>query len=155
MGATGGASLGLALDGWKRAVLLALVEATALFVGIYLSVFIGMALGLTLTKVFLEIFRLVYPFIMGAVIGAIGGVVIGLALKDWKRTGFLALAGAIGFGAVAQFNDAVFLGVFNSRILSVTVPLVVWGLVGGASLGTALGCLERRKGGEVNQTDRQ
>ena len=145
LGIFGGASLGFVLKGWKGAILLALAGGAGFVVGTFLSVIIGMALGLTLPKTISEIYGLVTPFIMGAITGAIGGMALGLALKDWRVAGHLALAGAVGFGIAAQINESLLLKLLTAQILSTIVPLSIWGLIGGVSLGAALGYLKMRR----------
>ena len=144
LGIFGGASLGFVSKGWKCAVFLALAGGAGFAVGTFLSVIIGMGLGLTLPKPINDIYGLMAPFTMGAIIGAIGGMALGLALKDWRGAGLLALAGAIGFGIVAQINQNLLLGLLITRILSTVIPSSIWGLIGGACLGAALGYLRKR-----------
>ena len=144
LGILGGASLGFVSKGWKGAFFLALAGGTGFVFGTFLSAIIGMGLGLTLPETIKEIYGFVAPFIMGAVIGAIGGMVLGLALKDLRGSGLLALAGAVGFGIAAQINQSLLLNLLTTRILSTVVPLTIWGLIGGACLGAALGYLRKR-----------
>ncbi|MFC1871511.1 hypothetical protein ACFLYF_03830 [Chloroflexota bacterium] len=145
LGIFGGASLGFVTKGWKSAVFLALAGGAGFVCGTFLSVVIGMGLGLILPKPINEIYGLVTPFIMGAIIGAIGGMALGLALRDWRGAGLLALAGAVGCGIAAQINQSLILDLLTARILSTVVPLSIWGFIGGASLGAALGYLQKRR----------
>ena len=145
LGIFGGAALGLVSKGWKGAILLALAGGAGFVVGTFLSVIIGMGLGLTLPEPISEIYGFVNPFIMGAIIGAVGGFALGIASKDWRGLGLLALAGAIGCGIAAQINQSLLLNILTARILPTVVPLLIWGLFGGASLGAVLGYLRNRK----------
>jgi len=84
--------------------------------------------------------------------GAFGGLMLGLALADWRRVVLLGLAGMIGFGvggAIAAALGMPVLGVDWEQpplllVLYVLVQGMV-GIIGGASLGAALGYLENRK----------
>jgi hypothetical protein len=145
LGILGGASLGFVSKRWKGAVLLAFAGGTGFVDETFLSVIIGMGLGLTLPEPIDEIYGLVNPFVMGAIIGAIGGIALGIASKDWRGVGLLALAGAVGCGIAAQINQNLLLGHLTTRILSTVVPLSIWGLIGGAFLGAALGYLKRSR----------
>ena len=144
MGIFGGALLGFVSQGWKGAIFLALAGGTGFVIGTFLSVIVGMGLGLTLPNPISEIYGLVSPFVMGAIIGAVGGVALGLALKDWRGVGLIALAGAVGFGIAAQINQSLLLSLLTTRILSTVVPSSIWGIIGGACLGAALGYLRKR-----------
>ena len=93
----------------------------------------------------------------GAVGGALGGACLGLALRDWRRTGLLALAGAIGFGVAMEFRlesyilEGGFLSTEMPHMLIGATYLSIIGVVGGASLGAALGFLERSKARQHNE----
>jgi hypothetical protein len=145
LGIFGGASLGFVSKGWKGAIVLALTGGSGFVFGTFLSVIIGMGLGLILPEPINEIYRLVVPFVMGAITGAVGGIAIGLALKDWRGAGLLGLGGGAGFGIASQINQSVLLGHLTTRVLSMAVPLAIWGVIGGAFLGAALGYLKRIK----------
>ena len=54
---------------------------------------------------------------MGAITGAIGGMALGLALKDWRGSGLLALAGAVGLGIAAQINQSLLLKLLTTQML--------------------------------------
>ncbi len=123
----GGASLGLALN-WKdirKVIILALLgglgqSLAALVVGINVMVFSGPLVW-------------DYPWRMAALTGTMVGASLGIGFGDWRRVIALAAAGAVGFGvggAIAGGSQFWFL---------------VTGLIGGASLGVALGYLESRR----------
>ncbi len=132
-GAVGGASLGWALGGWKKAWLLALAGA------------IGFGGGRALTIIFAFTFvgyGIGFQAIMGAIMGAIGGLSLGIALKNLAWAGFLTLAGAIGF----SIGYVAYRQIIDQQIPGVpTYIFVIWGIIGGAFLGAALGYLETRR----------
>lgn len=138
-GTIGGASLGFALEGWKKAGILALACAIGLGVGFMMAFFITLAIWVP--PGYVEgLFR-------GAVGGAFGGASLGLASKDRRGVWILALAGAVGFGIAAQFDWDLLqaLRVSDATVLGFAMKLAIWGIFGGAFLGTALGFLERRR----------
>jgi hypothetical protein len=136
-GACGGAGLGLALKSWKRVAALALAGAVGFGVGN------------------LFFFALAFLFdipLVGAGMGALGGLILGLALADWRKVLLLGLAGMVGFGvggAIAAALGMSVLGIdWEQPPLLLLVYVLVMGMVGiigGASLGAALGFLENRK----------
>ncbi len=138
-GAGGGAGLGLAIGGWKRVVALAVAGGVGFGVSFFLFFVVAFLFGLREVGV-----------AMG--IGLFGGVVLGLTFGDWKRVVLLGLAGMVGFGvggAIAAALGMPVLGIDWEQpplllVLFVLVQAMV-GLIGGASLGTALGYLEKRK----------
>jgi len=143
LGAVGGMSLGLALKSWTRAGLLALAGAVGFIVGSFpVGMYIGMALG-ELQGMHIEPLAIVtgavFLFISGAFLGMVGGASLGLALKNRQRAGFLIAGGTVGFAIGAQAAWGVV------AELPGAVTFVVWGVVGGATLGAALGYLEKRK----------
>jgi hypothetical protein len=145
-GACGGAGVGLAIGGWKRVVILAVAG--------------GVGFGLS----FLFFFILAFLFGLSTIgvamgVGMSGGVMLGLTFGDWMRVAALALAGLVGFGiggAIAAalqtpfaiypfFVDFVELGQAPLFLLQHLLVHAMVGLIGGASLGAALGYLEKRK----------
>lgn len=139
-GAAGGASLGLALEDRRRTVALALL-------GI-LGTLVGGIVALVIAFLFLASDEALYGVrgAMGIFGGAAVGASLGLAFRDWKRLLVLILAGAVGFGAgviVAVFVlRSVFGGDFMAGTAGTIVLYAITGIVGGASLGAALGYLE-------------
>ncbi|MDO8635857.1 MAG: hypothetical protein Q7R34_06365 [Dehalococcoidia bacterium] len=132
IGAMGGASLGLGLRNWRKAGVAALVGA----VGFSIALIIGAVIQLSLWGKSPPYFAGLFT---GAIIGVILGASLGLALRGWKAAGLLALAGAIGFGAMFQ-------AVLNLEFeVSSAKSFGIWGAIAGATLGVALGYLERRK----------
>ena len=136
LGAAGGVSLGLALEGWKRAVVLALAGAIGFGVGFLIGFFIVLAVW--------EPMYYIEGLFLGAVGGSVGGASLGLALRNWRKAGLLALAGAVGFGVAVQVSWDLFRDL-NPVVLGGVMKLVIWGIVGGGSLGAALGYLERKR----------
>jgi hypothetical protein len=138
--ACGGAGLGLALKSWNRVV--ALAGAGALGFGV------GNALLFALSLLFF--FPLLVP--MSPAMGALGGLMLGVALADWRRAVLLGLAGMVGFGvggAIAAelgiYVEGIDVGPPPYRAVLYVLVLSTVGLMGGASLGAALGYLEYRK----------
>jgi hypothetical protein len=138
-GACGGAGLGLAIGTWKR--VLALVVAGLL----------GFGLGAFLFFVIAFLFGL-HPVGVAAGMGLFGGVILGLTFGDWKWVALLGLAGMVGFGVGGAIAAAMGMPPLTFDweqpslllVLYVLVQAMV-GLIGGASLGAALGYLEQRR----------
>jgi hypothetical protein len=143
-GACGGAGLGLGLRNWKRVATLALMGALGFGLGLFplfILGFIGLLSGWT-------------SIAMG--IGVVGGAALGLVFGDLKRVAILALAGVVGFGIGAVITEALrmpfalypfeadFAELWQAPVLLLQHLLVqiMVGLIGGASLGAALGYLE-------------
>jgi len=140
MGAVGGASLGLVLNDGKTAGLLALAGAIGFGIGFLTGFFI-----------LLLIWQPIHTqgVLIGAIGGAVGGASLGIVCRSWKSARVLALASAIGFGAAVQatWGHPVSL---TEQVLSGAITLAIWGAVGGASLGAAMGYLEKRIAGGEN-----
>jgi hypothetical protein len=144
-GAYGGVGLGLAIGGWKRVVALAVAGGVGFGVGFFLFFLVAFLFGLREVGV-----------AMG--VGLFGGVMLGLTFGDWKRVVLLGLAGLVGFGiggaiaATLRMPFAIypflvdFVELQGAPLLLAQHVLVqaMVGLVGGASLGAALGYLENR-----------
>ena len=143
-GACGGTGLGLALRSWKRVAALALMGALGFGLGLFplfILGFIGLLPGWT-------------SIAMG--IGAVGGAALGLVFGDLRRVVILASAGLVGFGIGAVITEALrvpfalypfeadFAELWQTPLLLLQHLLIqaMVGLIGGASLGVALGCLE-------------
>jgi len=123
------------LGGWRKAVILALACSIGFGVGFLMGFFIVLTIW---EPVHVE------GLFLGTVGGTLGGASFGLVLRNWGKAGLLALAGAIGFGiAVQAFWDL--LRGLSPQVLWGAITLAIWGIVGGAFLGTALGYLEKRK----------
>ena len=145
-GAFGGAALGLALSSWKRAVALAAAGGVGLGLSFFLFFIVAFLFGLREVGI-----------AMG--VGLSGGVMLGLTFGDCKRVVVLGLVGLVGFGiggAIAAvlempfalypfFVEFVELWRTPSLLLQHVLVQATVGLIGGASLGAALGYLERRK----------
>ena len=132
MGAIGGASLGLVLYGWKRAWHLSLAGA------------IGMPLGCIAALYFswdLQLYWVAY-LSWGTILGAS----LGIAFWSWKRIWFLTLAGAIGFvlAWLIQWGLREWIPIETWAARDI-MTFVTWGMVPGASLGAAIGYLEKRR----------
>jgi ABC-type Fe3+-siderophore transport system permease subunit len=89
---------------------------------------------------------------MGIFGGAMVGASLALAFGDWKRIIVLTLAGAVGFGVGVVIGVLALQGMFGEDFLvgeSGTIVLyAITGIIGGATLGAALGYLENRKQAE-------
>jgi ABC-type Fe3+-siderophore transport system permease subunit len=89
---------------------------------------------------------------MGIFGGAMVGASLALAFGDWKRIIVLTLAGAVGFGVGVVIGVLALQGMFGEDFLvgaSGTIILyAITGIIGGATLGAALGYLENRKQAE-------
>ncbi len=135
LGALGGASLGLASQGWKRVWVLALACGIGYDIGFLIGFFIPLAVWEPLHG---------QGLLVGATGGFLGGASIGIVLKDWKSAGVLSLASTIGFSIAVWFTWDRLRGL-TPQVLWGAITLAIWGAIGGACLGLALGFLEKRK----------
>ena len=135
LGAIGGGSLGIALQGWKKAWVLALACAIGFDIGFLIAFFIPLTVWEPAHG---------QGLLFGAIGGAAGGASIGIALKDWKGFGLLSLSSAIGFGIVVWFTWDRLRGL-TPQILWGAVTLAIWGAFGGTISGLTLGYLKDRK----------
>ncbi|MHC4310564.1 MAG: hypothetical protein ACYSSN_11515 [Planctomycetota bacterium] len=132
LGAVGGAFLGIASQGWKKAWVMAIASAIGFDIGFLFSFL-----------VLLVIWQPTYghTLVIGAVGGLTGGASIGLVLKNWRGIGLLSLASAIGFSLAVWLTLDRFRGL-TPQILWGAITLAVWGIFGGAFSGLALGYLK-------------
>jgi hypothetical protein len=114
---------------------LALASAIGFDIGLLMGLFIPMTIWEPANG---------QSFLIGTVGGAIGGASIGIALKNWGRTGLLSLASAIGFGIAVWFTWDRLRGL-TPQVLWGAITLAIWGAIGGTCLGLTLGFLEKRK----------
>ncbi|MFC1905004.1 hypothetical protein ACFLXT_04525 [Chloroflexota bacterium] len=135
LGALGGISLSPNLKDWKATTIIALACAIGFDIGFLLPFFVS-----------LVIWEPVYSqgIFVGGIGGAMGGMSLGFGTKKWSKTWLLALVGAIGFGIAAQAFWGILRGL-EPQILWGAATLAIWGIVGGASLGAALGYVEKKK----------
>lgn len=139
LGAFGGAWLGAMLRGWRQAWKLALNSAIGFGIGFTAALIIPFAVPVPVTG---------QGFFIGAIAGALGGVSMWVTLRKWQWAGVLALASAIGFGIALQLTKwARFseLFIYEPQVVTGAATVAVWGAIGGASLGIALGYLHNRK----------
>ena len=133
-GALGGAALGLALKDWGRVVILAVLGE--------LGLVLGVMAGLGISHYFFYSSEVPVMFMMGAVVGAS----LGAAFLDWKTILTLAVAGAVGFSVGSLPGGSLGFSIpIIRQLLGAAGSIAIAGLVGGASLGAALGYLEERK----------
>jgi len=141
LGALGGTALGLALrKGRRRTAALALFGVIGFVAGGFL--------GASLCYSFL-FFRSgggmlqVAPPGIALLDGALGGAALGLALRDGRKIIDLALAGALGFWIGSLIANYLQHWLGFGFLLTVCM-FSLQGIIGGASLGAALGFLEKR-----------
>ncbi len=134
LGALGGASFSPSLGDWKATIIIVLACAVGFDIGFIFPFFVSLA-----------IWEPVYGqgFLIGGIGGAIGGLSLGLSMKEWSKIWLLVLAGVIGFGIAAQVFWDLLRGL-EPQVLWGAITLAIWGIVGGASLGAALGYIEKK-----------
>jgi hypothetical protein len=131
LGAVGGAFLGVATQGWKKAWIMALASAIGFDIGFLFSFFILLAIWEPSNG---------HGLLIGAIGGFTGGVSIGIVLKGWKRIVLFSLASAIGFSLAVWLTLDSFRGLMP-QIVWGALTLAIWGSLGGAFLGSAIGYL--------------
>ncbi len=134
LGGIGGASLGLALRDRRKLVALALLGAVGVFLGLLVAVIVYSYVGTYIVNYYLVV--------TGPAFGVVLGASLGVAFLDLRRIVALALAGAVGFGIGVPAGDS--LGTLVDSFGDVPFIFIA-GVIGGASLGAALGYLERRE----------
>jgi len=133
MGAVGGASISLLLGKRARAILMALTGAVGFGVG---SLPVLLISGLAINRI--DVQGAVLLLVLGAAQGVVGVASLGLGLRDPERARYLLLGATLGFGIGAL--------VARAFVYELGVPMfVIWGAIGGAGLGAALGYLEKKK----------
>jgi len=144
-GGVGGASLGLALKDRRRTMSLTVMGIVGFSIG-------GIVALLVAFGIFAPIPALSgsadygVRVVMGLLGGAVVGGSMGLAFGDGRRIATLAVAGAVGFGTGVVLGAFFVRGIFGEDFLVGTAGTIVLydltGIIGGASLGAALGYLE-------------
>jgi hypothetical protein len=81
---------------------------------------------------------------IAAMVGAVVGASLGAAFLDWRTIPALAVAGVVGFGVGLLAGDFLRASLPMIRQVGEVGSITAAGLVGGASLGAALGYLENR-----------
>jgi hypothetical protein len=147
-GAVGGASLGLALKDRRRTMSLAVLGIMGFSIGGIVALLIAFGMFAPIPALSGSVDYGVRG-VMGALGGAVVGGSLGLAFRDGRRVATLAVAGAVGFGTGVIVGAFCVGGIFGENFLvgiSGTIILyALTGIIGGASLGAALGYLESRK----------
>jgi hypothetical protein len=131
-GAVGGAALGLALKDFRRVVILALLGALGLTVGVMAGLILGSFINYS-------------EVLITVMVGAVVGTSLGVAFLNWRTLVAMAVAGAVGFGIGSLPADFVRFSIPKLRQLGEAGSYAITGIIGGASLGAALGYLENRK----------
>ena len=158
-GTCGGVALGIVFKGWKRVAVLALAGALGCGAGFHISLIaadlvfsLNVSPRSTVKYMLVGLWLFVFT---GPAVGMFGGVALGLAFADWKRTAVLTLVGLVGFSAGEGVAAVLQAPLFESFLYSQQALLQgppLWvnaldegirGAVGGASLGVALGYLEK------------
>ena len=140
-GAFGGAVLGLAFREFRRVVLLAVLGAVGFFLGSFIVVVLFFSLS------FMQAGFGLLEALSAAALGLAVGALLGLSLRSFRGIAVLVLMGLVGFG-IGGLIAAALQG-FPSRpsegflLLQGAAFGAVEGIIGGASLGAALGYLVR------------
>jgi len=142
-GACGGAVLGLTFKDFRRVVLLAVLGAVGFFLGSFIVV------GLFFSLTFVQAGTGILEALSAAALGLVVGALLGLSLRSFRATVVLALWGLVGFGIggliAAALQGFPLQPSEGLPSLQTAAFGAVEGIIGGASLGAALGYLESRK----------
>jgi hypothetical protein len=138
-GAFGGAVLGLAFKNFGRVVILAVLGAVGFFVGSFIVVVLFFSLS------FMQAGTGLVEALSAAALGLAVGALLGLSLRSFRGIAILASMGLVGFG-IGGLIAAALQGFPSQPSESfLTLQNVVFGavegIIGGASLGAALGYL--------------
>ena len=145
-GAFAGAVLGLGLRDGRKAALMALLGA----VGVFFGSFIATILYFLVSWVFFGAGGgVLEEALSAAALGMVVGALLGLSFRSFRGMVVVALMGLVGFGiggliaaALQGFPVQPSEGLFSLQSAAFGA---VEGIIGGASLGAALGYLESRK----------
>ncbi len=144
-GAFAGAVLGLSLREGRKAALMALLGA----VGVFFGSFIATILYFLVSWGFFGAGYGVLEALSAAALGMVVGALLSLSLRSFRGTVVLALMGIVGFGIggliAAALQGFPLQPSESFPSLQTAAFGAVEGIIGGASLGAALGYLESRK----------
>jgi hypothetical protein len=147
-GAVGGASLGLALGDRRKTISLAALGIVGFGVGVIVALLIAFGIFAPIPALSGSVDYGVRGA-MGLLGGAVVGGSLGLAFGDGRRIATLAVAGAVGFGAGVIVTAFCVRGIFGEDFLvGITGTIILYaltGVIGGSSLGAALGYVENRR----------
>jgi hypothetical protein len=133
-GALCGLVLGLLTRNRRVALVGAVLGAVTFVAGGALSFVIGMAAGIALGSP--DWYDALLPVFMGACAGIAGGLgLVGAArCVGYRWRGVIGLA--LGFAIAALVNQAWLLDQISGHVLQATVPLGLWGLLGGVGFNS-------------------
>jgi len=143
MGTVGGATLGVSLSNWRRALLLAFAIAAVFSLWSVLGAEIDNFLK-NLTKTPAQstaiLFGVTYLLFWGTLVGIFTGASLGFFLRNRGMTKYLAFAGGIGFGIGAEAAWCML------TELAASIVFLVWGMVGGSILAGTLSYQSAKRG---------
>ena len=146
-GAVGGVSLGLALKARRRTMSLALFGILGFGGGGIVALLVAFGIVVPIPALTGSVDYGVRG-VMGLLGGAVVGGSLGLAFGGGRRIATLAVAGAVGFGAGAIVGVICVRAIFGVDFLvgdpGTIMLYALTGVIGGASLGAALGYVENR-----------
>jgi hypothetical protein len=132
-GAVGGAALGLASKDFGRLLMLVVLGQLGLISGVMT--------GLGISHYVFNSAEVPVAAMVGAVVGAS----LGAAFLDWRTIVALAVAGAVGFSIGSLPADSLRFSIPIFRQLGEAGSVAITGIIGGGTLGAALGYLQNRK----------